>query len=136
MSKILKISLVFVFVLIVSTQISYANKDGKGGVIFNFNKVFAGKIIANEASRITQLQSTGYECTVPGTTVEIKPQSFSMPKSYFLAKNKEGKLPVGKNIMGSYLGKTEITCILKAEPPLVEVVTLDTIKKYGVPKKY
>jgi hypothetical protein len=133
MSKILKISLLFVFVLIFSTQLSYANNTG---TVFSFKKFFAGKIIANEASRITQLQSTGYECTIPGATVEIKPQSIKMPKSYYLTKTKDGKLPVNKSIIGSYAGKTEITCILKAEPPLVEVVSLDTIKTYGVPKKY
>ena len=132
MSKILKISLLFIFILIISTQMSYAN----GSNVINFKKFFGGKIIANEASRITQLKSSNYECTIPGATIEIKPQSFSMPKSYYLTKTKDGKLPVGKSIIGSYAGKTEITCILKAEPPLVETVLLDTIRTYGVPKKY
>ena len=110
---------------------SYADSTG-----LNFRKFFGGKIIANEASRITQLQNQGYQCTVNGITIEIKPQSLKMPKSYFIAKNKDGKMPVGKNIMGSYAGKTEITCILKAEPPLVEIVILDNVKTYGVPKKF
>lgn len=117
--------LLFIFVTI---KISYA---------FSLNQSFGGRIIMTKALEIQTLESSGFTCTVPGTTIQVKP--IKGPSSYIIpygVKSKTNTTPsVGQQVIGKYAGKTSVICILEGDPPITITVTLDTINLFGTSKR-
>lgn len=133
--KIFLFSILIIAILTVSLVANAATGS------INTSNVFGGKIANTKAERIEELESSGYTCNTSGSTIEVTPinvKGLTMPYSYAIPnsiKNKTG-FPIrsGQWIIGKYSGKTTITCILEGDPPLEEVVTLDTISIYGTSK--
>lgn len=97
---------------------------------------FGGKIINMKAVEIQALESAGFNCVVPGQTITILPigSPSGTPTEYFIPFSTVSKtrnsIHTGQTILGKYIGKTIITCILP-KPPLTHTVSLDTITIYG-----
>ena len=133
MSKISKI-LVIVLVLIVSINVVYAANSA--------GKVFGGRILKTEATKITTTEAENYNCQMQGgTSIEVQrmgtkdktPTEFFIPAS---TKSKTGTVPTAKQlIIGRHSGVTTITCIYKGTPPNTKTVTLNTITTFGTPKQ-
>ena len=131
MSKVYKI-LIIALVVIISIKIVYA-----AGYT---NRPFGGKIIGIKAKKIEQLENSNYECTVPGSTIEIKLLGIKgAPTSYYIPSNvnskKQKQFKVNQSILGTYAGVSGITCIYKGYPPQVQEVVLDTITHFGTSKQ-
>jgi len=128
--KILFISL-FSLIILAST-IHFANAS--------FSSVFGGKVQADKATRISELEKEGYTCIVPGQTFQLSPLAgkFGMPVAYFISaatiSRTKNALNSGQKIIGRYEGKTTITCE-RIEPPDIQKVDLDTIGLWGNSKK-
>lgn len=96
---------------------------------------FAGIITQTKAQEIQVLENTGYTCTVPGTSIQIRPKAKRgvQPTSYMIpfgtiSKTKNA-LRANQQIIGKYSGKTTITCVHPAGD--VQTVQLDTVTMYG-----
>lgn len=121
----IKFIILFLF-LFVSAQVAFAFSAG------SFGQIFGGKIINEKATEIQELEMSGYQCMVFGTTITIR--SIKGPTTYIIPATvmpKSGGTGAGKWIMGKYSGKTMITCILESEPPETRTVDLDTITMFG-----
>jgi hypothetical protein len=116
--------LLIVFLVFTSTEIVFA---------YSGSQVFGGKIINTKATKIQELESSGYICTVYGSSITIR--SIKGPTTYVIPATTIAKtrtIPaVGKWIMGKYSGKTMVTCTKAGDPPLTTMVTLDTITLFG-----
>ena len=107
------------------------------GIVRAAGQSFAGIISDTKATEIRLLEEDGFVCTVPGTTIQVlqKGKRGYQPTSFFIPSGTNSKtkykLLNNQKIIGKYLGKTEITCVYEAVPPIEVTVTLDTITMYG-----
>jgi hypothetical protein len=74
---------------------------------------FGGKITKLKASELENYESEGYECEVPGTTIEIRPikgntASYIIPKG--LRPRTKYNVNSGQSILGKSSGSTNINC--------------------------
>lgn len=117
----------FVFALIVGFErVSAASST----------KAFGGRITNTKATEIQSMESSNYKCTVPGTSITIKPVTKSSPTTFLIpsgTKSKTGTTPrAGQVIKGLYSqSKTTITCIYQGSPPSQSTVQLTPITMYG-----
>lgn len=124
--------LLIVFLVFVSTRIVSAS--------FSLGRVFGGRIVNTKALEIQALESSGYQCYMPGTSISILPigSPAGTPTSYFIPSFVISKTRTttrtGQLIMGRYLGKTIIPCIFPSSPPMVISVSLDIITLFGTSK--
>lgn len=121
------VSLIFVFV--------HANT---AVAVSPLTKAFGGTIVEMKAIPIRALESANFVCAVPGKTITIKPVG-AYPVNYFIPAAVRSKtrfpLRIGQSILGNYsLATVPITCILKAEPPVVTSVQLHPITMFGTSK--
>src|SRR3989344_5207123 len=79
---------------------------------FGFRLFFGGIIANTEAIEITVLKGAGYDCVIPGSTIEI--WSAAGPTSYFIPSSnppRTNTIPASyQQILGEYGGDTNITC--------------------------
>lgn len=131
MKKGIKITLLIIFLVFVSTRIVFAS--------FPLGRFLGGRIINTKAAIIAEAESFGYQCNVPGTSITIRPigSAALTPSEYFIPSyvtSKTGTTPaIGQYILGRYSGKTMISCYL-ADPPDAMVFSLDTINLFGTSK--
>ena len=98
-------------------------------------KGFGGQITNTKATRIDSLENSNYKCTVIGDTIEIKPVG-EYPTSYFIPLLRQNgnpgvRIQNDEWILGTYSGKTTITCIYQGYPPTTQTVSLDTVEWYA-----
>ena len=119
-----------VLVFFISFEIVYATSISLG-------KIFGGRIINTTATEIQTLQSSGWECIVPGTSITIRP--IKSPATYIIPAGVISKTKTtprsGQWILGKYSGKTTVTCT-RACPPAIctTTATLNTITLFGTSK--
>jgi len=100
-------------------------------------RAFGGKIINEEARRLTTLEASGWSCAVPGDTFDILPV-FGSAGSYLvppgvLARGGGAPSP-GKKVLGLYsLTRTPITCTFP-DPPATQIVYVYPITIFGLTK--
>ncbi len=133
MSKISKI-LVVTLVLIISIKVVYAASST--------GKVFGGRILKTEATKITTAEAENYSCQMQGgTSIEVQrmgtkektPTAFFIPAS---TKSKTGTVPTSKQlIVGRYSGVTSIECLSNEKYRGAKTVTLSTITIFGTSKQ-
>lgn len=116
--------LVVVLVFFVSFQVTLAA----------FGNIFGGRITNLKALQIEKLEEAGYDCEVPGSTIEIR--SIKGPTAYFTPQNivpKTKTIPaMGAAIIGKYNGKTDIIC---RKGDSIQIVILDTIIFFGTSRR-
>jgi len=131
MFKIFTRVAIIILVVLISVKITHA--------AFSVDKVFGGKITQNKASEIQDLESSGFTCMVPGTSITIKPVG-SYPATYVITwatKSKTNTTPTsGQWILGLYNPmKTIITCTKPCPPTICTTTTsLNTISLFGTSK--
>ena len=121
MKKSVFIVSIFIFMSLVIFNIAHAS-SGAG------KKAFGGIIIDEEAARLTELESTGYNCAVPGDTFDIKPVGKSSTGPYLVPPGvtaRGGGTPApGRWVLGLYnLTPTIVTCI--NDDPYIPPVTVN-----------
>lgn len=120
--------LLIVFLVFVSVNAVFA--------VSSFGRFFGGRIKYEISLQIDVLESTGYVCVMPGTSLTIIPIGSPLltPIEYFIPSfviSKTGTIPTRDQlILGRYSGKTMITCT-RPKPPDVKTVSLDTINLFG-----
>ena len=98
---------------------------------------FGGRIIYPKAIEIEELEATGFVCFVPGSTISILPigSPAGTPVSYFIPSfvtSATRTIPTASQlILGNYLGKITLPCVLPGDPPAATTVSLDTIIYFG-----
>lgn len=117
----------FVFMLIIGFEKASA---------FSSTKPFGGRITNTKATEIQSMESSNYKCTVPGTTITIKPVTKSSPTTFLIPSSVKSKTNTtaraGQQIKGLYSqSKTTITCIYQGYPPSQSTVQLTPITMYG-----
>ncbi|MEK7588536.1 MAG: hypothetical protein AAB438_01825 [Patescibacteria group bacterium] len=134
-SKITKISVGLFFLSFFSIILLENANAGLTG------QIFAGDIVGVEATpkatEISALEKTGFVCATPGTSFQLTPRylkkqtetAFMIPAGV-TSRNKQ-ELQNNHLIIGEYSGKTTVTCILEAVPPVEKTVVLSTVKWYG-----
>ena len=108
--------------LILSFFVAFKIADAKTK---SFAKGFGGRIIDEEAARITQLEGSGYTCPVNGDTFDITPYGKSPAGPYLAVKPPVtgGAAAVDKLTLGYYSSTpTIITCV--NEDPYIPPVTV------------
>jgi len=134
--------LLIIFLVFFGANTIFANIFG---LTYSMQKQFGGRILNTKATEINNLESQGYTCNTPGTSILIRPigspagtpNNFLIP-SYVTSKTKT--TPTSSQlIMGKYNGKTTITCRKPCPPPpgreCIATVTLDNITLFGTSKK-
>ncbi len=127
--------LIFVITAIIFASL---NIDFAKGANISISRSFGGKIISSKAMKIKALESSGFVCTMPGTSVSIlpigsppgTPTDFIIP--YVVIPKTGNKPEAGKYILGTYFGKMTAVCVLQtSETPIINTVILDSINYYG-----
>lgn len=118
---------VFVFLLVVAFEIVSAA---------GATKPFGGRITNTKATEIQSMENSNYKCTVPGTSITIKPVTKSSPTTFLIPSSVKSKTNTtaraGQQIKGLYSqSKTTITCIYQGYPPSQSTVQLTPITMYG-----
>lgn len=127
MRKSIFFILLIAFFAFIGTEIVYAS--------FYTNGFFGGKIISTKAKEIILLESTGYACTVLGTSISVSPigSPAGTPTEYlipFYVTPKTRTTPKANQlILGKYSGQTIITCKHPKLPD--ESVSLTNITLFG-----
>jgi len=118
MKKIILGLFLIVFLLFTWVGVAHANID--------FNLAFGGQILNTEAVQVTTYEAAGYDCLVPGSTVEI--YSVFGPTSYFIpsyvAPVTGYALSSGQQILGVYSGQETIVCTRDEEKSTTSQVTI------------
>ncbi|MFA5751285.1 MAG: hypothetical protein WCX79_04025 [Candidatus Paceibacterota bacterium] len=97
---------------------------------------FGGRISSIEAINIKILETSGYQCVVPGVSLSIIPIGSrpGTPTNYIIPTgiySQTGEpLEVGQLILGAYGGLTTATCYLP-EPPSTIVTPLHSVVLFG-----
>lgn len=122
--------LVVIFLVLFSTKIVFG---------FGLAGNFAGRIIYTKAIKIKALESAGFVCVVPGSSIQIKPIGLGVgtPTTYLIpfAVKSRTKYPLKpfQKIMGKYAGKAIITCT-NTGTGATTTVTLTPIILFGTSK--
>ncbi|MEK7105765.1 MAG: hypothetical protein AAB895_00220 [Patescibacteria group bacterium] len=127
-SNLLKVSILLLILLIV---VAFDTASAAGAT-----RPFGGRITNTKATEIQSLENSNYKCTVPGTTITIKPVTRSSPTTFLIpsgVKSKTGYTPrAGQQIKGLYSqSKTSIVCIYQGYPPSQTTTQLTPITMYG-----
>jgi hypothetical protein len=122
--------LIVVVIIFASIEVAYAYSTlGQG---------FGGTIIKVKAFEVERLENASYRCAVAGKTIEVKPILSKYPKSYMIPattpSKSESTPSTGQWILGTYTGKTTISCVKTIYPWDTQTVILDTIKLFGTSK--
>lgn len=126
--RVIWIALAVVFLVFFSTKIVFA---------YSFNSQFAGRIVYTKAIEIQALEMAGFQCVVPGSTIQIISigSPARTPTSYYIppyVRSKTGNSTrASQLIIGKYGGKMAIACTSKTVPPVVKTVNLDIITLFG-----
>lgn len=139
MKKIIQKILLLFFIFLLTASFSLAQTTGISSAQSSFKKFMGGKVASSGNSyQVTLLQSAGFVCIIPGTTLDITPVGSSAPTGPYLIPygiiGKGGGSPViGRWILGIYSSVvTPITCT----HPTGAVTTVNTypIMLYGTSK--
>ena len=121
--KFLKGTLIVIVAFFVLCNVAFAS----------FGSVFGGRIIENKATEIRTLEESGYNCTVPGETIQIR--SIKGPVAYLIRYGTRAKTnttpSINQTIIGKYSNQESITCT-KTNPDgststtnvLIDVITI------------
>lgn len=114
------IIIIFAIVFYFETIDAQVPTTGNGGLPFQpissrartIPSIFAGKITALKASQVENYEGAGYECIVPGRTIEIRPikgqSSYFIPEGTYSRTNHE--LNPGQSILGKEQSTQNINC--------------------------
>ena len=80
---IFEFSLLFITVFVLFTIFTTVDAS------VSADKGFGGKITSIRSSKITEVESQGYSCEVPGKAIDIKPVDSSYPISYLIKNNRQ-----------------------------------------------
>jgi hypothetical protein len=111
MKKGIILILLIIFLVFASARIIFASYSSP-----SYGSIFGGRIIYTKAIEIVNLESTGYICNTPGTSVSIRPMGSPLgtPTSYLIPfgvtpRTRTTPTP-GQLIMGKYGAPTSIEC--------------------------
>jgi hypothetical protein len=125
--------LLIIFLVFVSTKIVFAAAS--------YGKFFGGRITNIKATEILALESSGFICAVPGSTISILPigSSILTPSDYFIPSyitSKTGTIPsINQYILGRYSTVATIPCTSTTTPPVTKTVSLYTIDLFGTSRQ-
>lgn len=121
-----------IFLVFASARIIFAYSSP-----VSFGNFFGGRIIITKATKIATLESTGYVCFIPGTTISIFPMGSPVgtPTDYlipsYVTPRTRTTPRTGQLILGKYSGQMTVSCTLPGDPPITTTVSLNTITLFG-----
>ncbi len=136
----MKKSIKFILLSVFSVFLIFIFSFNTASAFFGLGGFFGGKIVNMKSIQIAALEMAGFQCMVLGRTITILPigSPVGTPTEYFIPFSTISKTryPINYSqlILGKYVGKSTITCILKTYPFTVTPVMLDIITIYGTSK--
>lgn len=115
-----------VVIIFASVEVVYAYSNG--------GEIFGGRIVNTKATEIEDLESSGYQCDIDGTTITIDPikghETYLIPSNIRSKTNRE--ITSHKWIMGKFSGTSSVTCTKQCgETECTSTVNLNTVNFFG-----